>query len=113
MLSAIKLSKKSTFGGFLLKIFPKFKRTGQKAPRVSIITAARTPSSNRDEGGREEEGTEHQEVEDRLFGAGLLTFLLLVVRCPEEHVHEANRLIVHLKLRAHPTTGSNSAALGA
>ena len=32
--------KKSTFGGFLLKIFSKIERTGQKAPRVSIITAA-------------------------------------------------------------------------
>jgi hypothetical protein len=35
--TALKLQicqKKSTFGGFLLKIFPKFERTGQKAPRV-------------------------------------------------------------------------------
>ena len=73
----------------------------------------RTTSSNRDEGGREEEGTEDEEVEDRLFVAGLLRFLLPVVRCPEEHVHEANQLIMHFKLRAHPTTGSNSVALGA
>ena len=43
--TALKLQicqKKSAFGGFLLKIFPKFERTGQKAPRVSIITAAGT-----------------------------------------------------------------------
>ena len=43
-------------------------------------TGARTPSSNRDEGGREEEGTEHQEVEDRLYVAGLLRFLVPVVQ---------------------------------
>ena len=43
--TALKLQiypKKSTFGGFLLKIFPKFERTGQKVPHVSIITAAGT-----------------------------------------------------------------------
>ena len=41
--TALKLQicqNKSTFRGFLLKIFPKFERPGQKAPRVSIITAA-------------------------------------------------------------------------
>ena len=39
-LSSYRSVKKSTFGGFLLKIFPRFDRTGQKAPRVTIITAA-------------------------------------------------------------------------
>ena len=34
--SYISVQKKSTFRGFLLQIFPKFERTGQKAPRVSI-----------------------------------------------------------------------------
>ena len=41
-LSSYRSVKKSTFGGFLLNIFSKFERTGQKAPRVSIITAAGT-----------------------------------------------------------------------
>ena len=31
---------KSTFCGFLLKVLANFERTGQKVPRVSIITAA-------------------------------------------------------------------------
>ena len=35
--------KKSTFGGFLLKIFSKLERTGQKVPGLSIITDAGTP----------------------------------------------------------------------
>ena len=37
--------KKSTFGGFPMKIFPKFERTGQKVPRVGIVTAAGTTTS--------------------------------------------------------------------
>ena len=38
------------------------------------------PSSNRDEGGREEEGTDHPLVGERLYVAGFFRFLLPVVQ---------------------------------